>query len=1719
MSTPVTTRAGPAASRPEAERAGSRSTRPPTYAVAPRGPAADEAHLLDVVPRPVGDSAVVALDPATRAGGLAAVQAEWGVDGGVVVLSGRAPFAELTGRAGFRSDGSLDGTVEMRARIGLMGLHLGEASWRVEGWSAEQPLAAPAVALRGTTLGVDLRPLPAETAWSAPEGVDAARSGGQATIHLPGAAVPEGLPLSPRVAEVYRGLLGVDVNAVRVHPDSPVAGAPAFVTDTDLFLAPGVHGVDSPDMLAVLDAAIRAALSGLFGAVTGDPAPLVPPPPPTPAAPPADTTVVPATVPEGAPSAEVAADATARTGEAAAAGAGETPEQATAAVAGPVAGSPAAGAGADGIPGEEAAGERPTEGEEAPAAVELIMPEPPTTLTPAAVARGGAVAGGARRAGAAARDLPTADENVAASRGAVEEPASETAARAREELATELGERPPPSPEIVELCERIRTAIRENRPEDEDELIETDPTHEAQAAGATITGSVETQTAQVGDTYDAMASPPAGTPTLTPTPVVAPSPTSPGMGVDAAGAAPDPIAPEDTSLDADVAATDQRIADSGIDTRVTREIPDGPFAEARGARGELGEAAERTPQQIQDEQQQAIDTAQADMAQLQQQAVAALRASRSGTVASVDTAQGGMVTTEEQTRESVSARAQRIYDDAQRQVNALLDPLSRTAIARWDAGLAQLSQAFHDTLDRVKRWIDERHSGVGGAILAVGDYIGGLPDWVTDEYNRAEREFGDGVCTLLTDISSDVNSVVAAAQALIQHARDDIDAAFTAMEAEFPEWAASERARFAGMLDGLSQRVTTAQTSFVQDVSQRAVQAVNEVHAEAQARRDEAGGLIGRVVAAIEEFIDDPIRAIINGLLRLVGIPPAAFWALIARIEQVISDIADDPESFINNLVAGVKQGFEQFFDNFGTHVLRGFWDWLFSGLETPIPMPRDFSPRSLFTFALQLMGITWPRVREILVRHIGPTAVEVIEAAWQLVSVLIERGPEGLVELIKEQLSPENIVTMILEAAVEYLVETLIQQVVVRVVGMLNPVGAIAQAIDLIYQVCSWIFRNAARIFRFVEAVVNGMADVIAGNIGGLAAAVERALSSLIPPVIDFLAGLLHLGGLPGEVADVITRLQTIVYAAMDRVIGFLAARARALLARMGVGAEEGEEGHDADTELGTTVRFTAAHESHRLWFQVAGEDSTLMVASVPEPIETKLAEWRGKVSELPEDDQAGARAKIDALAAVADDANAEGDRLAREFLEANRDPADDKEPPNDNALESRERAVSGMLRELFEIFGGRASEASYLADMTANLPGHGRAYAETVAGQWESTITRAKLAPDGTRSIWDTSVVSPDGALALLRRDATRRELLPWFMAGSQSNPRSASSGTFRNHAFETDSPDPPHTVRTQFITALGDDTATRMVRVANRDIATEDNSALLRQLQGISFTTSGGRWGAFVNLPVDTVNPLIKTAVNQAGGIVRFLRAMVSPGSSGGVTWSQFLGVWNSSAETKNYVKSLFRNVEPANHEWIPTGYIPQVVETAINAASTSSIRDGFRWVVAQDRLRSPTRWVLHRPSVLPVVTPSVDGRGGGSPRGVQTHQGPAVSVGVSGHVGAFRRREGDELVNAGTIGTEEFHDWLRAEFTAQNGLGAPGYIQHLQGQLPTRVWDGGTEMIPVHALNQQVGMLYRVSEGVDASLTIAQLALRQRLNWQRIQANFAAASAAVEAETGA
>ena len=84
------------------------------------------------------------------------------------------------------------------------------------------------------------------------------------------------------------------------------------------------------------------------------------------------------------------------------------------------------------------------------------------------------------------------------------------------------------------------------------------------------------------------------------------------------------------------------------------------------------------------------------------------------------------------------------------------------------------------------------------------------------------------------------------------------------------------------------------------------------------------------------------------------------------KVAQVASDIVDAPVKFANNLMDGIGQGFSQFFDNIGKHLLVGLLEWLLSGLKEEnitVEMPKELSLSAASSvFFLQLLGISWAR-------------------------------------------------------------------------------------------------------------------------------------------------------------------------------------------------------------------------------------------------------------------------------------------------------------------------------------------------------------------------------------------------------------------------------------------------------------------------------------------------------------------------------------------------------------------------------------------------------------------------------------------------------------------------------------------------------------------------------------------------------------------------------------
>jgi hypothetical protein len=943
-------------------------------------------------------------------------------------------------------------------------------------------------------------------------------------------------------------------------------------------------------------------------------------------------------------------------------------------------------------PGKEEGGAE-AEGGAAAAPVKLHMPEPPSGPSRATTRRIRGVQARAGGAAAAKAALPTGDIQAGAARQAVDQPDAEAKAKAQAELMAILGEKAAPSPKIVELSARIRDVIRKKRPPDEDALMEAKPEGEALDAGSQLNSTVEEETKKVQGNYGALDTSPAGAAPAKGGELPGQPDAAATAAVNAKAAAPDPVPDDNVSLDADAEASKKKIQDAGMETPAAQLVQTGPVAEARGAQGELDQAAKEDPAKVLAGQKDALAKAEDDMAALQQQALTALTTSRAATTKGATSRQEGMVVSEADKRTKASADAQQIFTDAQKAVTDLLRPLASKAIDEWEAAKTLLVAQFKADLAPVQKRVEERHSGAGGFVVGLWDAVTGLPGWATAAYDKAELNFSEGVIAKITKISAEVNTVIATCELLIKTARDRIAKIFSDLGGSLDGWAAEQQAKFDGQLDTLRDQALATRDNFNKDLMERSSQAVDEVRVEIAELRKKAGGLLGRIANAISRFIDDPVKFIIEGLLELLGIPPAAFWAVVAKIKKVIKDIADDPLKFAGNLLQGLSEGFGKFFDNFGTHLLRGFLSWLLGDLKD-VQVPKDVSVKSVVTFFLQLMGITWPNIRKILVKQIGAKNVALIEKVYSLVSLLIEKGPEGIYEMIKDKLDPQSIVDQVVSMAVDFMVSAIIKQVTARILLLFNPVGAIAQALEAIYRVLKWIFQNAAKIFTLIETVVNSIADILAGNTGGFAAAVEKALAMLIAPVIAFIADYLSLGDLPSIVAEKIKSMREWILGLIEKALVWIIEKGKALLAAVGIGKKKEEKAGEVDEGIGEKVSFSADGDPHTLWIEETASGIVVMVKTQAMPVERLLAQFEKSLGANSSKEAEAARELITKARGMLDHTEQEGnqEKQADEKAKAapeSKEASDDAEKEKQETV-AKEQTLGDLLSDIFKLVHG---------------------------------------------------------------------------------------------------------------------------------------------------------------------------------------------------------------------------------------------------------------------------------------------------------------------------------------------------------------------------------------------------------------------------------------------
>jgi hypothetical protein len=259
---------------------------------------------------------------------------------------------------------------------------------------------------------------------------------------------------------------------------------------------------------------------------------------------------------------------------------------------------------------------------------------------------------------------------------------------------------------------------------------------------------------------------------------------------------------------------------------------------------------------------------------------------------------------------------------------------------------------------------------------------------------------------------------------------------------------------------------------------------------------------------------------------------------VLARVAGVVGQIIKAPVKFLGNLIAGVKGGILKFKEDFLGHLRRGLMSWLFGALaEGGIELPKSFDLKGIIGFLASIFGLTWTNIRSRIVKQIGDKAMGAVEKGVEIFKII--SGPEGvggLWQMLLEKLG--DIKEMIFAQIKDFVQDRIISAGITWLIGLLNPAGAFIKACKLIYDVVMFFVNNASRIKKFVDTILDSVADIVRGNIGGVVNKINDVLGQMVPIIIGFLASVIGLGNVGAKVREIVQKLQKPVNQALDFVI-----------------------------------------------------------------------------------------------------------------------------------------------------------------------------------------------------------------------------------------------------------------------------------------------------------------------------------------------------------------------------------------------------------------------------------------------------------------------------------------------------------------------------------------------------------------------------------------------------
>lgn len=679
------------------------------------------------------------------------------------------------------------------------------------------------------------------------------------------------------------------------------------------------------------------------------------------------------------------------------------------------------------------------------------------------------------------------------------------------------------------MKEKIKAAIPENEDEAKDfknnnklEKVEEDMQGDVKEEKKNAAGAIEDTTKETPDTSG-----------IEEKEVVPMNNIDPGFkpAIPNAGkAAPKPKTNEEISMEDDAKELDSEMEKNDVTDEQLANSNEPEFNGALKSKNESQAAARAAPQEYRQQEKPAINKSENVAAAMVDGKMGEMFGDRSKLMGNVDGTKTETKSKDEKKREEVANTLKGYYETTKKNVEKILGDLDTSVSTKFEEAAKKANKVFEDN---VKEKID-KYYGWTSIDDALVEFFDGLPKEVHEIFMKEKETFIRSMDTVINEIAIEVSNKLNDAMTEIETGRKNVEDYVGKLEPALQEFGRQAADDILGKFDELEESVDNKQNELTDKLAKSYADNVGKLQEKFDKIKSEKQGLLGAALGAL--------GAVIKTIKQLANM----LFDVLAKVAHVVGKIIKDPITFLGNLVKAVGMGLSNFKDNIAQHLKKGFFEWLLGNMPPGIVFPKVWDLPGIFTFIMQIFGLSWANIRDRAVKKMGEPVVKALETTFEIFQIIIKEGLAGLWKFIQDKIG--DLKTLVIDAIMNFLIESVVKAGIMWVIGLLNPAGAFIKACKLIYDIIMFFVNNGRRIIELVNSIIDSVGLIVAGSLGQAAKMVENALARIIPIAIGFLASLLGLSGLSEKVQKIIHKIQAPVNKAIDWVLDKAIALAKKL-------------------------------------------------------------------------------------------------------------------------------------------------------------------------------------------------------------------------------------------------------------------------------------------------------------------------------------------------------------------------------------------------------------------------------------------------------------------------------------------------------------------------------------------------------------------------------------------